>query len=85
LLCFAGGLRRSELVALDHADLSFTSDGLILKIRQSKADQEGEGAIVRIAKGSYPHTCPVRAMEIWLKRSNIRMGPVFPQITGGGS
>jgi integrase len=85
LLCFAGGLRRSELVALDHADLKFTNDGLILQIRSSKGDQEGEGAIVRIAKGSYPHTCPVRAMEIWLKRSNIRLGPVFRQITARGT
>ncbi len=84
LTCFAGGLRRSELVALDHEDLRFTADGLVLRIRQSKSDQEGEGADVSIARGSRPQTCPVRAMEAWLRRSGIAYGPVFRRITAGG-
>ncbi|MBW4023839.1 MAG: tyrosine-type recombinase/integrase [Proteobacteria bacterium] len=84
LTCFAGGLRRSELVALDREDLRFTADGLVLRIRHSKGDQEGEGADVRIARGARPATCPVRAMEGWLSRSGIAYGAVFRRITGGG-
>ena len=49
---FAGGLRRSELVGLDVADLRFTPDGVVLRIRQSKRDQEGQGADVGIAPGA---------------------------------
>lgn len=85
LTCFAGGLRRSELVALDREDVRFTPDGLVLRIRQSKGDQEGEGADVGIARGAQPETCPVRAMEIWLRRSGIEYGPVFPRLTAAGT
>jgi integrase len=85
LTCFAGGLRRSELVALDCEDVRFTADGLVLRIRQSKGDQEGEGADVGIARGTRPETCPVRAMEIWLRRAGIEYGAVFPRLTAAGT
>jgi site-specific recombinase XerD len=42
LLGFAGALRRSELVGLDVSDLEFTSDGLVLTVRRSKTDQDGQ-------------------------------------------
>lgn len=85
LTCFAGGLRRSELVALDREDLRFTADGLVLRIRRSKGDQEGEGADVGIARGTRPGTCPVRAMETWLRRAGIEYGAVFPRLTAAGT
>lgn len=85
LICFAGGLRRSELVALDHEDLSFSQEGLTLRIRQSKSDQEGQGAEVRIVRGLYGMTCPVRALEVWLQRSGIAYGAVFPRMTAAGT
>jgi integrase len=81
---FAGGLRRSELVALDREDLRFTIEGLVLRIRDSKTDQEGQGADVGIAPGSRPETCPVAAMRLWLKRAGIEQGPVFMAISAAG-
>jgi hypothetical protein len=48
LVGFAGAFRRSELAALDVADLQFTSDGLVVTLRRSKTDQEGEGRKVGI-------------------------------------
>jgi integrase len=46
LLClgFAGAFRRSELCALEVADLTEVPDGLRILIRRSKGDQEGQGA-----------------------------------------
>jgi len=85
LTCFAGGLRRSELVALDRKDVKMKPDGLELHIRKSKGDQEGEGAKVLIARGARPETCPLRAMQVWLKAAAITYGPVFRQITKGGA
>lgn len=85
LTCFAGGLRRSELVALDVEDLKITNDGIKLKIRRSKADQEGEGALVLIGSGSRPETCPVAAMRAWLKAGAITYGPVFRRLTAAGA
>jgi integrase len=46
LLGFAGAFRRSELVALDVADLEETEDGFKIIIRRSKTDQEGHGATI---------------------------------------
>jgi site-specific recombinase XerD len=53
LLGFAGGLRRSELVALDVEDVTETSDGLRIVLRRSKTDQEGERRCVA-GEGSVP-------------------------------
>ena len=85
LVCFAGGLRRSELVALDVEDLTITREGLRLRIRHSKSDQEGEGADVLISRGLNAASCPVRALETWLQRSGIAYGAVFPRITAAGT
>src|SRR5258705_240536 len=51
LLGFAGAFRVSELVALDVADIQETEGGLQATIRHSKTDQEGQGAIIAIARG----------------------------------
>ena len=53
LLClgFAGAFRRSELCALEVADLTEVPDGLRILIRRSKGDQEGQGQEVAIPRG----------------------------------
>jgi integrase len=79
-LGFAGGFRRSELVALDCADLSFVSEGLEALVRRSKTDQEGAGLTKVIAFGGDPSTCPVRATKDWLELAGIGDGPVFRPI-----
>jgi len=43
LLGFAGAFRRSELVALDVEDLAEYAEGLVVRLRRSKTDQEGRG------------------------------------------
>ena len=67
LLGFAGGFRRSEIVGLDRRDLRPTADGVVVALRRSKTDQEGEGREVGIPYGSTPATCPVRALRAWLE------------------
>jgi integrase len=80
LLGFAGGFRRSELVALEHSHLRIASQGLEAFIERSKTDQEQRGHIKMIAYGSDPSTCPVRAIKDWLELSGIVEGPVFRPI-----
>lgn len=77
LLGFAGALRRSELAALDAGDLEDTREGLIVHIRRSKTDQEGEGRKVGIPQGADQATCPVWALDEWLQAANIQSGAVF--------
>jgi integrase len=84
LVCFAGAFRRSELVSLDVADVSFTRDGLVIRLRRSKTDQEGEGRTIGIPYGSRPMTCPVRALKEWLDFSGITAGPLFRPVNRHG-
>ena len=78
LLGFAGAFRRSELVALEVADLESIPGGLRINIRRSKTDQEGQGKAIGIPFGS--NDCPVEAVHTWLAASGIVEGPIFRSI-----
>jgi site-specific recombinase XerC len=82
LLGFAGAFRRSELVALDIADLEFCAGGVRVCIRKSKTDQEGFGATIAVARGSI--ACPVDALRIWIKEAGILDGALFRPVTRTG-
>lgn len=85
LLGFAGAFRRSELVSLDVSDIHMTRDGVIVTLRRSKTDQEGQGQKIGIPYGSNPATCPVRALQAWLEASGITEGPLFRAIDRHGN
>lgn len=84
LIGFAAALRRSELVAIDVNDIRFTKDGIVLTVRKSKTDQEGEGREVGIPYGSRTETCPVRSTREWLEHASITEGAVFRHINRHG-
>ena len=79
---FAGAFRRSELVALDVADLEFSDGGCVATVRRSKTDQGGEGRKVAVPLGRGA-TCPVRALRAWLDSAEITAGPVFRSMRKG--
>ena len=86
LIGFAGGLRRSEIVGLDcrREDglsggwIEFFDDGLLLTLRGKTGWRE-----VEIGRGSSEATCPVAALETWLKFARISIGPLFRRVVGG--
>jgi integrase len=80
LIGFCGAFRRSELVAPDAADVAITREGLVVTIRRSKTDQEGEGRKLGIPYASHLETCPVRSLLDWLEKSGITEGPLFRPI-----
>ena len=84
LLGFAGGFRRSELVALDVSDLAETDDGLRVLVRRGKTDPEAGGREVGIPFGQHPQTCPIRALRAWREAAGITSGPLFRAVTRGG-
>lgn len=84
LLGFAGAFRRSELVSIQIEDLKLVRDGYIVKLRRSKTDQQGEGREVAIPYGSNPSTCPVRALQDWIKIANLQNGHLFIPINRHG-
>lgn len=77
VLGFAGAFRRSELAALDMADIEFVPKGLLVHLRQSKTDQVGRGRDVGIFRGENPDTCPVRTVRAWLQCRGMEPGPLF--------
>jgi site-specific recombinase XerD len=85
LLGFAGGFRRSEIVALNVDDLTFEKGALRVFLRRSKTDQAGEGRTVVIMAGDNSTTCAVAAVRIWLKEAKLEHegeNPVFRQVRG---
>jgi integrase len=84
LLGYAAALRRSELVAIEREHLHLTHDGLRLLIPRAKGDPTGKGASIGISRGTAPETCPVKALEAWLKTSACAHGPVFRGIDARG-
>lgn len=83
LLGFATALRRAELVALDCADLERVRQGLVVHVRRSKTDQDGEGRKIGVPLGR-SRWCPVAAVEKWLARSGIKEGPIFRPVNRHG-
>jgi site-specific recombinase XerD len=78
LIGFASAMRRSELVALNVADLEWTAEGVLIHIRRSKTDQEGMGASVAVPRGAT--ACPVVALKAWIEAAGITDGAVFRRI-----
>ena len=74
----------SQTLAVDVADLTESSDGLTVRLRRSKTDQEGAGRTVGIPYGSNPVTCPVRAWRAWIEVSAITEGPAFRSVDRHG-
>jgi integrase len=85
LLGFAGAFRRSELVALTVADVTLVPEGMLVRVRRSKTDQEGAGLVKGIPRGTHPETCPVQAVQGWLKASGIRAGLIFRALDARGN
>ena len=66
LMGFAGAHRRSELINLQVGDVTVhPQDGLHLRIRSSKTDQEGRGTVRALPYGRDPLTCPPCAFLRW--------------------
>jgi integrase len=80
LIGFAGALRRSELAAMQYKDLTWHRKGITIKLPRSKTDQEAKGREVEILWGEHDRTCPVLALENWLKIARIQDGYVFRSV-----
>ncbi|MDO9638237.1 MAG: tyrosine-type recombinase/integrase [Pseudotabrizicola sp.] len=88
LIGFAGGLRRSEIVCLDHGKddtpdsggwVQILDDGVLITLRGKTGWRE-----VEIGRGSSDQTCPVHALTQWLHFARIDFGPVFVAVSRDG-
>ena len=83
LIGFAGGLRRSELVGLDVGDIEHVRQGIVLTLRRSKIDQDGQGHKIGIPLGR-TRWCPVAALDAWMVASEIVEGAIFRPVDRHG-
>lgn len=88
LIGFAGGLRRSEITGLDlgrdqtedgRGWIEILDKGLLVTLRGKTGWRE-----VEIGRGSSDATCPVTAVETWIKFAKLAKGPLFRRVTGQG-
>ncbi|MCF1450154.1 tyrosine-type recombinase/integrase [Agrobacterium vitis] len=88
LVGYAGGLRRSEIVGLDvKADqtedgrgwIEILDKGMLVTLRGKTGWRE-----VEIGRGSSDATCPVAAIETWIRFTKLAYGPLFRRVTGQG-
>lgn len=85
-LGFALAARRSELVALDVEDLEDDGEGLLVRVRRSKTDQEGQGAVLYVPQAcELLDVCAVRAVRAWIVDLAGTTGPLFRSVRKGGT
>jgi site-specific recombinase XerD len=85
LIGFAGGFRRNEIVSLDFDDLEFVNEGLKIRLKRSKTDQYGEGAMKGIPYFDNLQYCPVISIQRWIEVSKINSGPLFRRFRKGSN
>ncbi len=77
LIGFSALLRRSELVALDVADLELVDGGLEVHLPRSRTDRGGDGKVRPVPYGRSAETCPVKAWVAWRDSAGLAEGPAF--------
>jgi integrase len=71
LLGYAAALRRSEIAALDVADLTWRAKGVVVRLRSSKSDQEAAGTLLGVTRGRHAETDPVSAVRAWIDAAEL--------------
>jgi len=88
LIGFAGGLRRSEIISLDHGKDDTPDSGGWVEILDAGALITMRGKTgwreVEIGRGSSDQTCPVHALSQWLHFARIDFGPLFVAVSRNG-
>ena len=82
-LAFMAGMRRSEVSALRWADVADAADGdgILVTVRRSKTNQEGDVNDVRFVKGGVARA--IRTLrEAMTPKSGDRVVPLSPQMVG---
>ena len=78
LIGFAGGFRRSELVALELDDVEFVREGVKIFVKRSKTDQSGEGMTKAIPSFDNALYCPVLHLQDWMAKGKSKNRKIFP-------
>ncbi len=78
------GVARLFVLALDAEHVRFTSTGVDLQLR-TRIDEAVPSRTVTLTRAMTATSCPVRALEEWLGRSETAFGPVFRKVDRWGN
>ncbi len=83
LFGFASALRRSSLARLRLEDIEFVQRGILVRVDHEKQDRKGKGRDLAVPNGKHSLTCPVRAVNRWLRFRGEANGPLFQSCLNG--
>lgn len=83
LVGFMGGYRRSELCNLRVDDLEWEDQGVIIHLRRSKTDQEGEGSAKAFPYKKDKTLCVPSTIRQWMDAARIKSGWLWRTKHGG--
>ena len=78
------GVARLFVVALDAEHVRFTPAGVELQLR-TRTDEAVPSRTVTLSRAMIAVSCPVRALEEWLRSSETAFGPVFRKVDRWGN
>ena len=78
------GVARLFVLALDAEHVRFTSTGVDLQLR-NRIDEAVPSRTVTLTRAMTAASCPVRALEEWLRSSETAFGPVFRKVDRWGN
>jgi len=81
LVGFEGALLTSELTAIRVEHIEWSQKGVTIRIPPLEANFVGKGRDVWIGRGVDRRTCPIVALEDWLGAAEIKVGPIFRNIS----
>ena len=78
------GVARLFVLALDAEHVRFTPAGVELQLR-TRIDEAVPSRTVTLTRAMTAASCPVRALEEWLRSSDTAFGPVFRKVDRWGN
>ena len=75
---------RLFVLALDAEHVRFTPTGMDLQLR-TRTDEAVPSRTITLTRALTAATCPVRALEEWLRNSDTAFGPVFRKVDRWGN
>lgn len=78
LVAYAGALKACELESMRMELIEPHEDGALIYVtRDSRDTGTVDRRIVKIFRGTWLPTCPVRALDAWMRRLNETSGPIW--------
>jgi site-specific recombinase XerD len=82
LLLYSGALSREEARTLQVGAMTPTAQSVQIEVNRTEFDDRAR--VVRITAGRFAQSCPIRALQLYLRESGIEDGYLFRGISDGG-